>query len=235
MKYLHSICRGLTLSTVALWGLSACSDNDNKLLTTEPDLQLYSVTVTNLTANQPFSPLALIAHNDAMTLFTVSEPASIALEKLAEGGDASDFSTIAGVTKVINGPSVVAPGMSQTMVLSLSATEVANLSVATMLVNTNDAFTAINSFDLRTLAVNRTVRFQMMAYDAGTEMNSESKGTIPGPVDGGEGFNATRDDVNRVYIHSGVISVDDGLDQSVLFASHRFDNPVMKINISRTQ
>ncbi|PHQ61813.1 MAG: hypothetical protein COC08_03300, partial [Maribacter sp.] len=32
----------------------------------------------------------------------------------------------------------------------------------------------------------------------------------------GEGFNATRDDVDRVHAHPGVISADDGLANSVL-------------------
>jgi hypothetical protein len=74
-----------------------------------------------------------------------------------------------------------------------------------------------------------------MAYDAGTEANSEAKGTMPGPADGGEGFNASRDDVDFVHIHPGVISMYDGLADSVLGASHRFDNPVLAVTIMRTE
>jgi hypothetical protein len=72
------------------------------------------------------------------------------------------------------------------------------------------------------------------AWDAGTEANSEASGTIPGPADGGEGYNATRDDlVNFVAIHRGVISADDGLNSSILDESHRFDNPVARVMIER--
>jgi len=38
-----------------------------------------------------------------------------------------------------------------------------------------------------------------------------------------------------VLVHAGVISVDDGLTTSALNESHRFDNPVVRITITRTQ
>ena len=74
-----------------------------------------------------------------------------------------------------------------------------------------------------------------MAYDAGTEANSESSGTIPGPADGGEGFNSERNDSQIVSAHSGVVGQDDGLTQSVLNGNHKFDNPIMAITITRMQ
>jgi len=74
-----------------------------------------------------------------------------------------------------------------------------------------------------------------MAYDAGTEANSETAATIPGPAAGGEGYNSTRDDRDTVGGHPGVISADDGLTGSALDASHRFDNPVARITITRLE
>jgi len=57
---------------------------------------------------------------------------------------------------------------------------------------------------------------------------------VPGPAAGGEGFNVTRDDlVDRVTVHAGVVTRDDGLSTSALDVSHRFDNPVARIVVTR--
>ena len=74
-----------------------------------------------------------------------------------------------------------------------------------------------------------------IAYDAGTEADSEEAATIPGPAGGGEGFNVARDDqADRVSMHSGVVSNNDGFATSNLTEQHRFDNPVVQIRIERT-
>lgn len=229
----------LTTSMVlaTLVSLSACSDNDNDAMDTpEPvpvPTQDYRVTVTNLTANQPMSPIALIRHQAGMTVWQTGEPASLPLETLAESGDSAGFADMEGIDALVKGQGILAPGMTESIELKLSPDEVASISLLTMLVNTNDAFAGVNSVSLMDLAVNATVKFSSIAYDAGTEANSESKGSIPGPADSGEGFNAARDDVDRVHAHPGVISADDGLADSVLSASHRFDNPVLKISVER--
>ena len=86
-----------------------------------------------------------------------------------------------------------------------------------MLVNTNDAFSGINAMELDQLESGHTRVVYSYALDAGTEANSELAGTIPGPADGGEGFNAIRDDVTSVVTsHAGVVSQDDGHATSVL-------------------
>jgi hypothetical protein len=58
---------------------------------------------------------------------------------------------------------------------------------------------------------------------------------MPGPADGGEGFNAMRSDTGYVAMHPGVVSADDGLNSSVLSVEHRFDNPAVRIMVSRTE
>lgn len=235
----HMTHNRLTTSMVlaTLVSLSACSDNDNDAMDTpEPvpvPTQDYRVTVTNLTANQPMSPIALIRHQAGMTVWQTGEPASLPLETLAESGDSAGFADMEGIDALVKGQGILAPGMTESIELKLSPDEVASISLLTMLVNTNDAFAGVNSVSLMDLAVNATVKFSSIAYDAGTEANSESKGSIPGPADSGEGFNAARDDVDRVHAHPGVISADDGLADSVLSASHRFDNPVLKISVER--
>lgn len=76
--------------------------------------------------------------------------------------------------------------------------------------------------------------WRTIAYDAGTEANTEAAAHIPGPAGGGEGFNVARDDIaDRVAIHSGVVSQDDGFAASDLTGQHRFDNPVAQVRIER--
>ena len=88
---------------------------------------------------------------------------------------------------------------------------------------------------MSSLAVNESLSRTSFSYDAGTEANSEAAGTIPGPADSGEGFNEMRDDINRVAMHPGVVTQDDGLASSVLTSQYKFDNPVAQIVITRTQ
>ncbi|WP_076416750.1 spondin domain-containing protein [Shewanella sp. UCD-KL12] len=229
----------LPIALTSLLTLSACSDNDtDSMPTPEPTpaptpTQDYRVTVTNLTADQPMSPIALIRHQTSFSPWRTGETSSLALETLAESGDSAEFANIEGVDALVTGDTALAPGMKQSFDLMLTEGEIESISVLTMLVNTNDAFTGVNSFSLNQLAIDEIKKMNAIAYDAGTEANSEEKGSIPGPVDGGEGFNAMRDDVDRVHAHPGVISVDDGLSDSVLSASHRFDNPVLAISIER--
>ncbi|GGP49346.1 spondin domain-containing protein [Shewanella saliphila] len=218
--------------------LTACDDDDNDTVDETPPaavMQTFTVTVTNLTANQPMSPVILAAHASDAMLWNAGEMASEAIEKMAEGGDTADIAALAVMTSSVNGAGLIMPGMSETLTLTLDEADVASVSLATMLVNTNDAFTGVNSYSIAGMQVDASSSMKFMAYDAGTEANSEAKGTMPGPADGGEGFNAARDDVDFVHIHPGVISMYDGLADSVLDASHRFDNPVLAVTITRTE
>ena len=104
-----------------------------------------------------------------------------------------------------------------------------------MLVNTNDAFSGLNAMQVDNMAVGELISRTSIAYDAGTEADSEQATTIPGPAGGGEGFNAARDDqADRVSMHSGIVSRDDGFATSDLTEQHRFDNPVVMVRIVRT-
>ena len=104
-----------------------------------------------------------------------------------------------------------------------------------MLGNTNDAFTGINSWSLANLEVGATYTTVSPAYDAGTEANTESAATVPGPAANGEGFSPSRDDTGFISMHPGVVSSDDGLSTSALTVEHKFDNPVIRIQITRTE
>ncbi|MGV6859545.1 MAG: spondin domain-containing protein [bacterium] len=229
--------KALTLITPLLLAgaLSACHDDNNDSTTTPvPETFSFAIHVSNLTNAQPFSPPAVILQGADFTAWQVGQAASVALEHLAEGGDASELLAAEAAQPNAVGEAPVGPGGSAVLELSTTDPAQLHLTVATMLVNTNDAFTGVTGLDLSSMQVGDTRVVLTSAYDAGTENNLELAGTIPGPADGGEGFNAARDDVTTsVTLHGGVVGADDGNPASVLNSVHRFDNPVMRIEVVR--
>jgi len=201
----------------------------------------FDVTVTNLTNAQPLSPVAVIAHQDGYAFFSVGSPATAGLEDMAEGGDNSALLAEADADAMViatgSGAAPIGPAASETVTIQLLDLERLGLhfSVGTMLVNTNDAFTGLNAMPVETMAVGDILTIHGIAYDAGTEADSELATDIPGPAGGGEGFNAARDDqADQVAMHAGVVSRDDGFATSDLTEQHRFDNPVVQVVIRRT-
>jgi hypothetical protein len=195
----------------------------------------FDVTVTNLTNAQPLSPVAVIAHQDGYAFFSIGSPATDGLEIMAEGGDNSALLAEADADATVigtgSGAAPIGPAASETVTIELLDRERPGLhfSVATMLVNTNDAFTGLNAMPVETMAVGDVLTIHGIAYDAGTEADSELATDIPGPAGGGEGYNAARDDqADQVAMHAGVISGDDGFATSDLTEQHRFDNPVVE-------
>jgi hypothetical protein len=228
----------LLLGFVTL-GLSACNDNNNDevVIITPPPPPAeysYSVMVTNLTYAQPLSPIAVTLHGDNK-MWSVGESASVALEKLAEGGDNNDFMTEENVLASASSEGVLLPGSANTITISTTDRLATNLTLATMLVNTNDAFSGLTGIDISSLALNEQKSWNLTVYDSGTELNDEAAGTMPGPADGGVGYDSVRNDVDFVAYHSGVVSQDDDLSSSVLTQAHRFDNPAIKLTIIRTK
>lgn len=218
--------------------VSAChddDDDDNSLTPPpEPMQYRYQVDVTNLTNAQPMSPFAVVLHNEGM-LWNIGESANDAIENLAESGDNSQVLDLSVVLAGNSGAGILMPGTSESIEVMITDTAPMYLSAATMLVNTNDAFTGINALDISQLAANESISMVMGSYDAGTEKNSELAETIPGPAAGGEGYNAERDDVDFVSAHPGVVTMDDGLTQSVLTQAHRFDNPTIRVTVTRIE
>ena len=243
-----SINKKLALTALVTVMLSACggssSDSEEMVVVVPaPDPMFtytYQVTVTNLTYAQPMSPVALVLHNEGQ-LWSVGEMASVALENLAESGDNSAVLAESIVLSGQGGAGLILPGMSEMVDISYTVSDENNaptmLSLATMLVNTNDAFTGINALAINNLAVGESISLTTSSYDSGTEKNSELMATIPGPAGGGtgEGFNAERNDIDKVAMHSGIVSADDGLMVSALTQAHRFDNPTLAVMVTRTE
>ncbi|MEO0435911.1 MAG: spondin domain-containing protein [Pseudomonadota bacterium] len=249
MRFFFSSTIGRSFAIFAIALTAACSDSNNStpepepVVTTPPDPEpvvnaAFEVSVVNLTLGQPLSPIAAVVHDGDFRAFTVGEAATDGLELLAEEGDNSGFLEEASGRAEASGEAPVGPGASDTLLIELDGDDVSSaaITVMTMLVNTNDAIAGVNSLDISALAVGDSVVMNSVAYDAGTEANTEQAGTIPGPADGGEGFNDARDDISdQVTMHGGVVTASDGLATSVLSEVHRFDNPVLRLRVTRTQ
>jgi hypothetical protein len=220
---------GVLASTLVL-ALSACSNNDDDPVMTS---QTYRISITNLTHAQPLSPPAALLHDDTFSWWSIGGTASTALEMMAESGDGSALLALAAQNPQHHDSAVLLPGASSEFTLTMTVGSQNRLSLVGMLVNTNDAFSGLNSIDLESLAPGQNAVYYSHVYDAGTEMNSELAGTIPGPADGGTGFDAARDDVTTVVtLHGGVVSSDDGLSTSILSGAHKFDNAALRIEVT---
>lgn len=225
IKSKSTMTKILTLFVASLF-LMACSDDKHVAKVA------YEVEIVNLTHNQPFSPLALRAHGASYKAWTIGERASLGIEQIAESGDNSEFLGSASSKKSTSGTGIIAPGDTVVIDLNSKVTDL-YLTAVTMLVNTNDAFAGITGLNLSSLRVGDNIIVYLPVYDAGTEANDELAGTIPGPADGGTGFDVMRNDVDFVAMHPGVVSVDDGYADSVLEGTHKFDGSAAKLTITR--
>lgn len=217
------------VSTVLLASLylTGCGDSSSPAAT-------YAVKVVNTTNNQPLSPVAVITHTSAYAAWTIGTTATVGLENLAEGGSNAELLAELTTESSVSGTGNIGPGGNETINVTVSASDQTLLTVVTMLVNTNDAFTGLDSIDVSGLAIGDSMTYNAHVYDAGTELNDEAVGTIPGPADSGTGFDAARSDTfDEVRSHRGVITTDDGLATSTLDESHRFDNPAIIVTITR--
>jgi hypothetical protein len=156
----------------------------------------FEVTFTDLTSGQPLTPAVAATHRGRNELFRVGDAASFELKEIAENGnnrpmldrleadgDVSDFVEAPG------GPLVPAgsPGdamFGQSTTFTLTADRGARrLSLAAMLICTNDGFTGVNSLRLPR-GVGDSLTVETMAYDAGTEANTEDFADMVPPCQG---------------------------------------------------
>ena len=218
---------------------------------------VYTVQITNLTYSQPFAPAAVILHEPGFNAFEEGEPASMGIEIMAEGGDPSMVITEAmdstDFLDAQNSGGILGPrsmGEELTLVVPELDADALRLTVTTMLVNTNDGFTGLNAANVSNMAIGDSKTFMTVTWDAGTEANTETAATMPGPAasaagGGGEaaGYDVARDDfADAVRLHQGVVTSAnandpsrEGLSTSVLTEAHRFDFPTSRVVITRTR
>ena len=155
--------------------------------------------LTNLTVGAPaqggqiFSPPIFVTHGHGFSIGASGETASAELTTLAETGNHAPLAALAGGSDAVSGvvafpappDGVVIPGGSVTTTVSTSA-GMGYLSLATMLVQTNDGIVLGNSLPLFDEDGNpRSFTMDLISYDAGTEENNELATHVPGPPFGG--------------------------------------------------
>jgi len=184
---------------------------------------------------QIFSPPIVISHNKDFQLFSLGGPASDGLAELAEDGMTTTLGTELDALdsvfqyKTPQPPAnFIMPGTSLTVVIETKR-NFRYLSVAAMLVSSNDAFLAIRGVYARSW---KKEAVDARAYDAGSEFNSEDCTYIPGPpcVGGGGVHDDTTDSEGYVYIHSGIHGIGN-LDPAL----RDWQNPVAAIVVQRVK
>lgn len=186
------------------------------------------VTVTNLTRGQIFTPILVVSHKRGVQLFEAGQPASPELAALAEGGDIGPLSEALDDSHKVKGIAdsggLLGPGQSVT--IKVKAHGAKRVSLAAMLVPTNDAFVALNSVRVPHKG---SVTYTAVAYDAGSEPNDEMCVNIPGPC-AGEGPSPEVDGEGFVHVHAGIHGFAD-LDA----AMYDWRNPVARVTIKRVR
>jgi hypothetical protein len=199
----------------------------------------YQVTITNITKGQTFTPTLVATHDRSLSVFRVGTPASLPLEILAEAGDtgplADDLlSRGRAVSDVKTIPGLLGPGQTASVIVG-SPRLGDRISIAAMLIPTNDNFYALNGADLPAFG---EATYEVPAYDAGTEENDQACAQIPGPRCGGEGHSPGTNpgDEGFVFIGSGFhdLGTEDAQGGEVLQpAQYDWRNPVARITVRR--
>ncbi|MFT4726857.1 MAG: hypothetical protein ACI9UN_001352 [Granulosicoccus sp.] len=140
----------------------------------------YQVTVTNLTSGIHFTPLIASAHAPTASMLTSGSPASAELQAFAEGGNVGPMAELLESldASVATGDVLLAPGATATLMLSDTGSQGNTvLSVAGMLLPTNDGFLGLNSVHLPMASGLASMTWNANGYDAGTEANDELAGS----------------------------------------------------------
>jgi hypothetical protein len=185
MKRFTWIALALLGAAMLAVGPAAADDDDGD----EGGVKTWRVTITNLTpvgpgvppGAQPLSPPLVVVHSKKADVWSVGDIASHGVAAIAEDANNEVLEDalpllpgIKSVTTVPGGP--IFRGAPRTFTVQTEGS-FNRLTIVTMLVNTNDAFTGLDSLRLRGQGETRST----MAYDAGSEKNNELASHIPGP------------------------------------------------------
>ncbi len=192
---------------------------------------MVEVSLTNLTHGQIMSPVFIARHDSSADyLYNLGHPASDALAAMAEDAEADGLLEAwdpesngsvgqAMVLALDDGP--IPPGKTVTTTFDINDGK-SLVSLASMLVSTNDAFVGANGIDM-----SRSQTIMLNAYDSGSEANSENCDYVPGPPCG----NHVEDEADAegfVHVHNGIHGMgDSGLNPAI----HDWNNPVARLTI----
>lgn len=206
----------------------------------------YRITVENLTTGQPFSPGVAATHVKQASFFRVGQAASAGLQEIAENGQpATAVGQLTGAAGVFDvqifpqptGPihRIGGPGSTSGSVEIEARANANRVSLAIMLICTNDGFTGLESVKLPG-GWEPAIHYSD-GYDAGTEANEETADSLVPPC-GAAGpvafsnMNNTSTDEDEVVRHHPGIQADLGV---LTPEDHGWTDPVAKITIQRVQ
>lgn len=168
------------------------------------DITLQNLTSTESNSGQPFSPPVFVAHDGATRLWQLGGVASLGIQNIAETGNRTEAintlrplvgASVLSLEAPLSSP--LQPGKSVTVRVSVNSAH-PYLSHAWMLERTNDAFGGQDSVNL--FEQTGTKSYELLGLDAGTEINSERRGTL-GSLGGGN----TRDpESEKIRLHEGI-------------------------------
>ncbi len=211
----------------------------------------YEVTITNLTAGQPFTPPLIATHRGSVSTFDVGAPASVGVQEIAENGNLAPLqASLSGnpaVADVVAADAPLVPAgvpgdvaFDQSVTLPVEGSPDARfLSVVSMLICTNDGFTGVSRLKLPS-DVGGSVTAHAAGYDAGTEINTEDFADIVPPCQGLIGVSSGEPGTtmtNPALAQGGVITHHAGIagGADLLPAVHGWDiaSPVAEITVTR--
>lgn len=201
----------------------------------------YELSFTNLTEGQPMTPPVFAVDDEALDLFGLYGFASPGVQQIAENGNLAplaDYLSKAGLEDSgiasgfgADGEGPVLPGETRTATFHADGLFGRQFSAVSMVVCTNDGFTGLDDIDLPVFK-GQTVIVYAMAYDAGTETNTEDLGDLVPPCSGGASgtgaSNPALAEGGRITPHEGITGAGD-LDPEVW----GFGNIVAKFELTR--
>lgn len=198
-------------------------------------IETYLVTVENISENQTLTPAVVAAHENDFRLFRNHRPASNGLQQLAENGgvpilldELNGSAGVYGAMATEGGP--IAPGASASALIT-TAGDANRISVAAMLICTNDGFASVNS--ARVSQRRGEVTKYGRAYDAGTEINTQNFDDLVPPCSGIPGTGTGMS--NPALAEDGVVRRHQGISETgdLSPATHGWWGPVIKVTIER--
>ena len=228
------------LVLVALAATAACQDQESGPVGPDATVAIsstaasragpstYEVTVTNLTGGQPFTPPLVVTHRTRLSVFEVGEAASLGVREIAENGNLGPLAGALAGNKHLSelvialpsdpmAPPPILPTASRTFMITADH-GFKHFSFVSMLICTNDGFTGLASVRLPRRVGNTSV-YALVAYDAGSEINTEDLADIVPPCapltsfpssDAGTGMSdpALAED-GVIGMHAGILGTDD--------------------------
>lgn len=211
--------------------------------------RLYDVTIVNLTTGQPFSPGVVVTHTADADVYEVGQEASSGVKTIAEAGDpnpaATDLQGKPGIDHVMaflkgiapmNTPvRAYPPNTPNSVTIRVTASPgVDRLSVVTMLICTNDAFTGVDAVALPMDF--SAVAYTTGAYDARAEVNNERSEFIVDPCFAAGPIKRPPDG-NQKAPESGVIVPHPGIqgNADLVKEAHAWDSPVVRVIVKRVR